>query len=182
MTRKQQLLVVLAALLAAVASFAVAYAQRSAATSRAAAGNPAGETLLNWLNVPAAAREQILARDPAFGDDLARLRNDLNQRRETLAAALEDPTSAPDVIRARVEAVIAASASLERRVTEYLLSVRDHLTPEQQKRLLSLCAQGVRQGSGWRWRHGQGGDGAGQGPGGGGGPGPRYRGGRGAGG
>jgi Spy/CpxP family protein refolding chaperone len=182
MTRKQQFVVALAALVVAVACFAVAYAQRTAATSRAASSNPAGHALLNWLNVPAAARDRILADDPAFGEDLSRLRKELNLRREELAAALEDPNSAPDVIRGRVEAVIASSASLERRVTEYLLSVRDQLTPEQQKRLLSLCAQGIRQGAGWRWRNGQGGDGREAGPGGGAGPGPRYRGGRGTGG
>jgi hypothetical protein len=32
------------------------------------------------------------------------------------------------------------------RVTKYLVEVRDHLSPQQQRRLMGVCAAGVREG------------------------------------
>jgi hypothetical protein len=133
--------------------------------------------LLDWLGVAPEAGAQVLAHDPSFSSDLAAQRAELTTRRGELAASFERGDS-DELIRQRVEAVIAAGAAIERRVTNHLLSVREYLTPQQQSRLLELCAEGVRQGPGWRWRRGQSSDGA-DSPGRG--LGPRYRGGRGAG-
>ena len=79
-----------------------------------------------------------------------------------LAAALDKPSSSDQEIRDRVEAAIAASNAIERRTTQYLLTIRQHLSSDQQKQLFGLAAQEVRRGAG-------GGPGAGAGGGGGGG-------------
>jgi hypothetical protein len=130
---------------------------------------PAGPTdeaanaLMRWLNASPRQQAELHADDPNFAADLVRLRTELQTRRSELAVSLEDPAASDAQIRSRVEAVIAASAALERRVTDYLLLVRKHLTAEQQRRLFGLCAEGVRQGPGRRWRGGTEDDGAGRG-------------------
>jgi len=165
---RQSVILMAAMVLVAAGSFAITLGQRAAARAprpdtgptptQTSDASPA-ETLLAWLDVPAPSRAAIVAHDPTFPQDLRRLREQLAARRNELAATLEQPDSSDELIRLRVEAVIAASADLERRVIDHLLSIRDHLTPQQQKRLLDLCAQGVRQRGGhgpgpggWRWR------------------------------
>jgi Spy/CpxP family protein refolding chaperone len=141
-----------------VAGFGITFTVRSA-SAQPRAVDRATEAVMDWLGVPAAQRDQFSRHDPQFAADLQRLRDALARGRAELAAALEDGASNDQQIRARSEAVIAASAALERRVTDYLLAIRRHLTPEQQKRLFGICAQGVRQGGGGQWRHGRDGDG-----------------------
>jgi len=46
----------------------------------------------------------------------------------------------------RVEAMQREKMATFRRITDYLLSVRDHLTAEQQRRLFGMCAAGIREG------------------------------------
>lgn len=159
--------VVLISVLAGAGAYTATTAARSAATQPADA---ATDALMNWLGVPTTQRAQIAEHDPAFASDLRKLREELLARRADLAAALEKADTPAEAIQANVEAVLAANAAVERRATKYLLTVRDHLTPEQQRRLFGLCAQGLRQGQGMQWRHGQGGGGSpgrGLGPGGG---------------
>jgi hypothetical protein len=102
---------------------------------------------MDWLQVPADQREAIQQHDPEFAQKLKLLRDTLTAKRADLAATLDDPKSTDDGIRAKLEAVIAADASLERSVVDYVLTVRHHLTADQQQRLFGLCAEGVRQGS-----------------------------------
>ena len=167
---------VLLVLFGGLAGFWITFAARSARVQ--AADGAATEALLEWLRVPAEQRPAIRAHDPAFAADLKRLREQLATCRSDLAAALDRADVTDEQIRARSEAAIAAGVALERRVTEHLLAIRDQLTPEQQKQLFGLCAEGVRQGRGWQWRHGESG-GMGRGMGMGGGMGRGYRGGRG---
>jgi len=184
MTTRQMIVVVLVAVTAGAGAFAATRAMRgpgarSGATSSPAQAVAADPTrpLMDWLNVPQDKRREVAAHDPGFAADLQKLRSELASRRTALADALADPKSPDELIRGRVEAVIAASGELERRVTRYLLEVRPYLTAEQQKKLFGLCAEEVRRGNGWRWREGQEGGGPGRGGGMGRG-GPRYRGGQ----
>ena len=162
--------------LGGLAGFGITFAARSA-RAQPQAMDQAAAVVLDWLQVPGEQREAIGTHDPAFAGDLKRLREALATSRSELAAALENTEATAEQIRGRSEAMIAASAALERRVTEHLVSIRHHLTTEQQKRLFGLCAEGVRQGRGWQWRRGQSGEG---GMGMGRGMGRGYRGGRGA--
>jgi Spy/CpxP family protein refolding chaperone len=176
--KRRMLIGALLVLVGGLAGFEVTFAVRSARAQVQPADRAAADAVLDWLLVPAGQREAIRAHDPAFGTDLKRLREESAASRAALAAALEISDATGEQIRARSESAIAAGAALERRVTEHLLAIRDHLTPEQQKRLFGLCAEGVRQGRGWQWRHGQSGE-AGKGMGMGRGMGRGYRGGRG---
>lgn len=97
----------------------------------------------------------IEAHDPKFPEDVRILQKELAQARSMLAAAFEDEGVTDDEIRQRVEATIEVHNRLERRVVEYLISVRDHLTPQQKGQLYGLCAEKVRAG-GKRWRGGRG--------------------------
>lgn len=166
MTARRVLAVVLITA-AVVVAFAGTYAARvrSTATTVPTTSAASVEPLLNWLGVPADQRVEIRNHDPRFAEDLARLRADLAGARDALASALENPQASDEEVRSRVEAALAANAAMERRVTDYVLAIRHHLTGDQQQRLLGLCAEGVRQGPG-RGRH----MGMGMGMGGGGGP------------
>ncbi|MFH1749239.1 MAG: periplasmic heavy metal sensor [Planctomycetota bacterium] len=95
------------------------------------------------------------AHDPQFAEDFRALREKLEEARLTLATLFEKESATGDEIRAQVEAAIEAHNQLERRVAEYVITIRDHLTPEQQKLLYGLCAEKVRE-CGGRWRHGRG--------------------------
>lgn len=148
----------LVSLLAVVAAGLVAYA----ATVAARPGSPnqpldgANAAVASWLNLPAEQRDAVSRADPSFESDATRLRGEVAERKQRLARLLEQPDSSDDAVMKGLEEVIAASNALERRTAEYLLSVRRHLTPEQQKRLLSLCAEEVRQGRRYQWGRRQG--------------------------
>ncbi|MCP4251215.1 MAG: hypothetical protein GY778_29615 [bacterium] len=99
---------------------------------------------------------EIERHDPNFADDLARLRNELNQRRQALVDAFQSPDAADDHIRQCVERIIETHSALERRVTEYLLIMRHELTGPEQARLFEVLADGVRRGQSRGWRGGRG--------------------------
>lgn len=156
------LLGLLAATLVGVGAYAASVRTRPAAEP-ANPSDSATQALMDWLQVPTDQRAEIQQHDPAFAQDLKTLRQTLADRRADLAAALDDPTTPDPAIRAKLEALIAADANLERRAADYLLAVRHRLSPEQKKRLFGLCAEGVRQGVNCPWRQGAPGMGRGQG-------------------
>ena len=129
---------------------------------RAAATAPvAQDPVVGYLGASGREPADITRHDPAFDQDLKRLRAAVEDARTTLAALLEKPDASDKAIRDQVEVVITANAALQRRVMEHVLAIRDHLTPAQQRMLLNLCAQGLRQGPGWGWRRGTSGMGGG---------------------
>ena len=115
---------------------------------------PTGQSpIAERLNLDAEQAKLIEDHDSNFVTDLNTLRTNLEAARSRLAAAFEDENIPDDEILRRVEAAIEAHNQLERRVAEYLISVRDHLTPQQQRQLYRLCAEQVRE-RGKRWRRG----------------------------
>ncbi len=123
-----------------------------------------GSPLARWLDLDVTTSKQIEELDPRFAEDLKSCQKELTIARSSLAALLEDETAPNDRIRGQIEDCIAKHNALERRVAQYLLTVRNHLTPDQQKKLFRLCAQGVRKGRGNGWgraNHAEG-DGAGK--------------------
>ncbi|MCP4590904.1 MAG: periplasmic heavy metal sensor [bacterium] len=110
--------------------------------------------LARELELDAQQAAAIDSRDPQFAEDLKVLRSALGEARTALAAAFEREDAAAADIREHVEDTIQAHNRLERRVAEYLIAVRDHLTVEQQARLLGFCAKSVRE-CGRRWDGGK---------------------------
>jgi len=94
--------------------------------------------------------ESIAAQDPTFTQDLRILRGRFQDAQTALVAAFEMESATDEEIRSRVEAAIEAHNKLERRMANYIIKVRSHLTPCQQKRLFGLCAQNIRE-CGKRW-------------------------------
>lgn len=99
--------------------------------------------------------QRATACDPGFPREARELSATLDRERAALADLLEDAASQDDQIRGQIERVIAAHNALERRVAEHVLKVRGQLTPEQQKQLMGLVSDTVRQ-AGPRWRGGRG--------------------------
>ena len=103
---------------------------------------------MDWLNAEPAQRKELREHDPEFAADLKKLRAQLHDRRVELAGMLEDGSAKDETIRAKADVVMQASNQLERRVLDYLLAARPHLTPQQQQRLFSLAAEGAPAGAG----------------------------------
>ena len=135
--------------------------------------------LSRWLDLSAERAEDVRKADPDFQQESGLLTANLAAEREKLAALIEDPASSDKQVLEHVERVIAAHDALERRVARHVLAIRPHLTADQQKRLMGLCASGVRE-AGRPWRRGRG-QGGGQGLGQGGGQGLGQGGGQGKG-
>ncbi len=101
--------------------------------------------LARRLGVDAETAAIIHAQDPAFTEDVTALRKKLDAARERLAELFETINASDEQIREAVDASINAHNELERRVSEYLIAVRKHLTPDQQKKLFGLCATEIRE-------------------------------------
>ena len=160
MTRRQQNLVVGAVAIAVAAAGFVLSSRTTAAD---------GDPLAQWLELDRGSASSLRQADPTFEADAARLRQTLETQRDQLASVMGDPQSSDAAILGQVERVIEAHNALERRVARHVVAVRSILTPQQQRQLMDLCAESVRQGGQQRWRHGQQGEtdvrGRGNGPG-----------------
>ena len=91
--------------------------------------------------------EQILIsqeRDPDFEADLAQLRNVLLDERAKLLSAFEDLQTSNEELLEQINRLVFAHSQIERRLIQYLLILRPHLTVEQQKWLMGLCENRYR--------------------------------------
>lgn len=136
-------IILAAAVVIGAGAYAVTIAARSSRPTPGA--DTATTALLDWANVSADQRELLRGKDPTFAQELTELRGQVTSRRAELASTLEKVEASDEEILQSVERVIEAENALERRVTRYLLNVREHLTPEQQRRLFCLCAERVRE-------------------------------------
>lgn len=144
---------IVVAIFSGLGAYTATVATKSASQPATAATDNPTDSLVSWLGASDAQRTQLIEHDPTFSGDLKQLQAELAAKRSELAAILERAAASNEDIMAGVEASIAAGAALERRIAKYLLTVRDHLTPEQQRRLFNLCAEEIRQGC--RCRRGQ---------------------------
>ncbi len=131
----------------AIASFLVTLA---AQPERKTKSSPAAE-----LAIPARDWSRACATDPGFTEESKTLRASADTARTRLAELLDNPEATDESILAQVEQVIASHDQLERRVAQHLMMIRHQLSPEQQKQLMGLASESVRQG-GYRWRGGRG--------------------------
>ena len=77
-------------------------------------------------------------KDPSFQADTQQLAQAIRQAHEELAQALQDPAIPDNQVSQALEKVIGLQTQLEQRTVEYVLSIRDQLTPAQQQRLMGL--------------------------------------------
>jgi hypothetical protein len=107
----------------------------------ASAPAPAQATaFLRWLNVTADQQHEIQLDDPAFERDVSILRAAVQSDRAALAALLTDTDARENEVLPQIDRLAEADHKLQRRIGEYLLRVRDHLTQEQRLQLVDLCA------------------------------------------
>lgn len=142
--------VVLATVTALAAYTATITSRPTSAPTTAPAEANATEALLTWLEASPQQLDELKAHDPTFPTDLKQLKADLEAKRTEFASALERVNAPEDEVLARLEATLSANAALQRRIAKYLLSVRDHLTPQQRQKLFGLCAEEARHGRQWR--------------------------------
>jgi Spy/CpxP family protein refolding chaperone len=86
--------------------------------------------------------EQIMitqGQDPNFESDLSGLRNTLLTERAKLVRMFEDAQTDNKQLLEQIDKMISTHSQVERRIARYLLVLRQHLNPEQQKWLIGLC-------------------------------------------
>jgi len=144
------------AIVLCVAAGAAAFMAAAASGRRGAQhAHATRNALCRWLQLSPKQGDKVQQADPAFQSETASLSATLQQEREKLASLLDNPDTPDDAILAQEEKVIAAHNALERRVMLHLLAVRPYLDRRQQRRLMGLCASGVRQAARRRWRGGR---------------------------
>jgi Spy/CpxP family protein refolding chaperone len=135
--------------------FAGSFVGTAVTRSQTAASRPVPTRgpLPRWLGLGAEEAAAIEAVDPQFSEDLLKLRGEVDDARAALITLFETPDVTDDELRAQIDAVINAHNRVERRVADYLVSVRRYLTPAQQRKLFNLCADEVQQ-CRRRWQRG----------------------------
>lgn len=83
-----------------------------------------------------------------YSAQVARMREELLERRLEVETLLRGPDAKEGVIRAKAAELVRAHNRLQERMIEYQLSIRSLLTPEQLKRWCTLMGPGPGQG---RW-------------------------------
>lgn len=82
--------------------------------------------------------------DPNFRPEARSLAAKLDAEHNKLAELLEDAGAGREAVMAQVETMMLAHNALERRVAEHVMEVREHLSPQQRAKLMSLMAERVR--------------------------------------
>jgi hypothetical protein len=120
---------------------------KAAASTTAAGANTASAgmaPLCRWLALTPAQQQAVTQDDPTFDADAAALRQSVWAARDTLATMLQAADTPEADVLAQVDRVSAAENALQRRITQYVLRIRQRLTSEQQQNLMGLCANAVR--------------------------------------
>jgi hypothetical protein len=113
--------------------------QAAAKASKAQAGK---SPLASWLRVtPGQARA---LEQGEFSEEAASLNKTLEDERAKLISLFETPGTSDEQLLQQVEQVIVAHDALERHVARYVVGLRNSLTPQQQRRLMGLCAASMR--------------------------------------
>jgi hypothetical protein len=120
------------------ASFLATVWSAPPATASPATSQPTA--FFRWLNVTLDQQHEIGLDDPVFEKDLETLRGDVQTQRSALAALLADPAAKEAHVLPQIDRLAEAEHRLQRRIGEYLLRIRDHLTQQQRLQLMDLCA------------------------------------------
>jgi Spy/CpxP family protein refolding chaperone len=101
------------------------------------------ERMRQWLGLTDEQADAVRRADPDFMQEVLLLKLQASRQRRALAEAFRDDTKAETEILALVDAVTETQAALQRRVVEHMLRVREHLTPEQRRRMFHMAAEGL---------------------------------------
>jgi len=83
--------------------------------------------------------------DPGFEEESQALQEQVRASLEQFAQRLESLETTAEEVRQHLNQFVAAHGQLERRNARHVVLIRSHLTPEQQKILVGLCARCGRQ-------------------------------------
>jgi|GEM_PF-1221327 len=165
--RRALVLVGLLVLMAAVAYGATRLAVRSARVQPPTC--QALATLEDYLAVTPDQREVMSGIDAKYAAIRPGLRDRVWQTRDELIATLKDPSSTREQAVEKAKEFSEAQEAMQTNTVEYVMELRQHLTPAQKQKLTGLLGRGMCALTGGQCRRGMG---TGMGPGMGGGMGP----------
>lgn len=140
-------LLVMSTIAGAGAYYATLTASQRGIQQRECQGN-AVSGVCRWLALSPEQQRIIREADPSYDTERGTLMSEIQKTAADLASALANDHSSDQEVLDKLEKGIAAHDRLERRVTEHLLKVRQHLSPDQRKQLFDVCAEHVRESRG----------------------------------
>jgi len=96
-------------------------------------------SMRNWLAFTDEQDKAIQQSDPDFDTEAAEFSLAFISERQQLARLLDASGSTDEQITTQVEKVIKANHALIRRVVTHILTIRKHLSPQQQQQFMQLC-------------------------------------------
>ena len=107
-------------------------------------GRGSNEALAGRLQLTAEQMAFAQDHDPNFSEDCARLKDEVGAACAALLAAFDDTQLGDEEILARLDGLIEAHSGLERRVAQYVIMMRPHLSSRQRQHLAGLSRGGSR--------------------------------------
>lgn len=106
--------------------------------------SPQGFTMLqDYLGLTPQQRQKISDTDAEYADTRARLRDDVWQARDELRRILSNPDSTSREAVVAAEKLGEAQQQLQVNTIEYTYELRQHLTPAQREKLVSMMDRGI---------------------------------------
>ena len=108
--------------------------------------------LSNYLSLSKAQERKIETLNKSFYAKVGNIRAQLDQKRAELGDLLEKPHSNKRKIRNKINEIAILQMQLQKETVDYLERIRSILTPEQQKKFLSLIRRRLHPKRQWRRR------------------------------
>jgi Spy/CpxP family protein refolding chaperone len=99
--------------------------------------------LEDYLAVTPGQKQALAAVDAQFGAARPQLRDHVWQTRDELVATLEDPNSTRAQAVEKARQFCAAQKAMQLNTVEYMVELRQHLTPAQRQKLAGLVGRGM---------------------------------------
>ncbi|RLE12148.1 hypothetical protein DRI96_04980 [Candidatus Aerophobetes bacterium] len=113
---------------------------------------PSSKFLSNYLSLSKAQERKIETLNKSFYAKVGNIRAQLDQKRAELGDLLEKPHSNKRKIRNKINEIAILQMQLQKETVDYLERIRSILTPEQQKKFLSLIRRRLHPKRQWRRR------------------------------
>lgn len=126
---------------------------RAEKTRRHESGQNSCYFLHKHLSLSTSQKSHMETLDKPFRSKVNQLKAELSQKRDELSALLLEPNPAAEIINAKLEEIATLQVELQKVVVAHLLSIKEILTPEQQKRFFAMIIEELSPGGMSRHGH-----------------------------
>lgn len=109
--------------------------------------------LHNYLSLSESQKIRMEALDKPFRSKVNQLKVEIRQKRDELSALLLEPNPTAEIINTKLDEIAMLQVELQKVVVAHLLSIKEILTPEQQKRFFAMIIKELSPGGMSRGEH-----------------------------